>query len=239
MSMLPRAEAAELRSGDRMTQEEFHRLYELTPPDFHAELVGGIVYVTSPLKRQHGTRHVTLGTLFWIYAARTPGVEAGDNATVILGEHSEPQPDLYLRILPEFGGRSRTTADDYVSGPPELIAELAHSSRAIDLHAKRDDYGRYGVREYLVLCLAEGELRWFNLGADEAIAPPEDGIYRLQQFPGLWIHAEALLGNNRARLLATLEQGLASPEHAEFVRRLEAAQSGRTKGKKTRRPRGT
>jgi Uma2 family endonuclease len=239
MSMLPRAEAAELHSGDRMTQPEFHRLYERTPTDFHAELVGGIVYVTSPLKREHGTRHVSLGTLFWIYAARTPGVEAGDNATVILGEHSEPQPDLYLRILPEYGGRSTTTPDDYVSGPPELIAELAHSSRAIDLHAKRDDYGRYGVQEYLVLCLAERELRWFNLAADEVIARPQDGVYRLRQFPGLWIDAEALLGSDPSRLLATLEQGLASPEHMEFVRRLEATHRGRTKGKKPRRPRGT
>lgn len=102
----------ELHNGDRMTQPEFHRLYEQTPEDFRAELIGGIVYVSSPLKRQHGTNHLPLGTLLFAYEGHTPGVECGDNATVELGEWSEPQPDLYLRISPEHGGQSQTTADD-------------------------------------------------------------------------------------------------------------------------------
>jgi Uma2 family endonuclease len=32
-----------------------------------------------------------------------------------------------------------------------MIAEVAHSTRAIDLHQKRLDYQQAGVREYLVL----------------------------------------------------------------------------------------
>jgi hypothetical protein len=31
----------ELHSGDKMTQEEFHRIYSQMPEDFQAELVGG------------------------------------------------------------------------------------------------------------------------------------------------------------------------------------------------------
>ncbi len=61
----------------------------------------------------------------------TPGFEASDNATVVLGEENEPQPDLFLRILPQFGGQTRTTKDQYVEDAPELVAEIAHSSRAI------------------------------------------------------------------------------------------------------------
>ena len=91
----------ELYSGDRMTQPEFHRLYEQTPKDFRAELIGGIVYVSSPLKRRHGTSHPALATVFFTYHGHTPGVECGDNTTIQLGEEGEPQPDLYLRILPE------------------------------------------------------------------------------------------------------------------------------------------
>ncbi len=41
----------QLHSGDRMLRREFHRLYEKTPDGFKAELVGGTVYVASPLKR--------------------------------------------------------------------------------------------------------------------------------------------------------------------------------------------
>src|SRR5437867_5781354 len=89
----------ELATGDHMTREEFHRIYAATDDAFRAELIGGIVYVPSPLKRRHGIHHLLLGALFAAYAARTPGVEAGDNATVLLGEDAEPQPDLYLRLL--------------------------------------------------------------------------------------------------------------------------------------------
>src|SRR5438034_1193199 len=165
-ALLP-MERLELHSGDRMTREDFHRIYQQMPEGFQAELIGGIVYVSSPLKRRHGTNHLPLGTLFFTYQGHTPGVECGDNTTILLGEEGEPQPDLYLRILPEFGGQSQTTPDDFVLGAPEFLAEIAHSRRAIDLHGKKDDYTQYKVREYLVLCLRERELRWFDLLSDQ------------------------------------------------------------------------
>jgi hypothetical protein len=48
-------EYLELHSGDHMTRAEFHRIYEQTLKNFKAELIGGIVFVASPLKRPHGT----------------------------------------------------------------------------------------------------------------------------------------------------------------------------------------
>jgi hypothetical protein len=164
-----------------------------------------------------------LGSLFFAYEANTPGVESGDNTTILLGDKGEPQPDLYLRILPEFGGQSRTTGDDYVAGAPELLSEIAHSSRAIDLHAKRDDYARYGVLEYLVVCLREGQLRWFDLRANQELSPDAHGVFRMHAFPGLWVHAEALFAKDYRCLMTTLEQGLATAQHAAFVSRLAAA----------------
>ncbi len=214
----------EFHNGDRMSREEFHRIYEQMPESCEAELVGGIVYVASPLKRRHGTNHLPLGTLLFTYEARTPGVESGDNTTILLGEEGEPQPDLFLRILPEFGGQSRTTDDDYVFGAPEFIAEITHNSRSIDLHGKRDDYARYGVREYVVVCLQEQRLRWFDLRANQELQPGADAIYRMHAFPGLWVHGPALLAKDFQAMMLALEQGLASPEHAEFVNRLAEGQ---------------
>lgn len=147
-----------LENGDRLTQAEFHRRYEAYPKDVKFELIGGIVYMASPLRRKHGRYHVILNGAFFVYNSATPGVEVLDNATTILGEESEPQPDLEMRILPDFGGQSKNTVDDYVEGPPELMAEIAHSSRALDMHAKRDDYKRAGVVEYVVVCVQEREL---------------------------------------------------------------------------------
>lgn len=224
MAALP-PEERELHSGDRMTRAEFHRIYERTPEHFRAELIGGIVYVASPLRIAHGSNHLPLGAVFFGYESGTPGTQSGDNTTILLGDEGEPQPDLYLRILPEHGGQSRTTPDDYVEGAPELIAEIAHSSRAIDLHAKRDDYTRYGVREYLVLCLRERRLRWFDLAAGRELDADADGVYRIRVFPGLWVDGEALLARDFSRLTATLGRGLATPEHAAFVARLAARPS--------------
>ena len=223
---IPQGERLELHTGDRMTREEFHRIHQQMPADVKAELIGGIVYVASPLSIRHGPNHLPLGSLFFAYEAHTPGVQSGDNTTVLLGDEGEPQPDLYLRILPEFGGQSRTTEDDYVSGAPELIAEIAHSSRSIDLHAKRDDYTRYGVQEYLVLSLRERQLRRFDLRSRQELPPESDSIVRLRTFPGLWVDADALLAKDHARLMATLQRGLATPEHKQFVELLAAAGTG-------------
>jgi len=193
--------------------------------------------------RRHGTNHPYLRGLLFVYQGATPGVELGDKATVLLGDEGEPQPDLYLRVLPENGGQSRTTPDDYVEGPPELVAEVAHSSRAIDLNAKRDDYARYGVLEYLVVNLADRRLHWLDLRTGQELPPDPDGVVRVRCFPGLWIHAEALLAKDYDRLMATLQQGLATPEHANFVRRLADAQpnkkrpEARARGEKTLRNR--
>jgi hypothetical protein len=109
----------ELHSGDRLSREEFHRLYSEMPEGFRAELIGGIVYVASPLK--------------------------------------------------------------------------------------------------------ENQLRWFNLVADQELAPDEEGLCRLATFPGLWIHAVALLSKDHGRMMAALEAGLSSSAHAGFVKQLSDA----------------
>ena len=217
-------EPAELQNGDRMTQEEFHRVYKRMPPHVKAELIGGIVYVASPLGRNHGARHMPLSAVLFAYEGHTPGVESGDNATILLGDQGEPQPDLFLRILPEFGGQSHTV-DDNIVGAPELIIEIASSSRAIDLHLKRHDYARYGVREYLVATLHEQELCWFDLRSGRQLQPDADGVIRVHTFPGLWINQAAVFSRNYQMLMQTLQQGLATAEHADFLQRLARAQT--------------
>lgn len=210
----------DLQNGDRMNRDEFHRLYEQTPDGFKAELIGGIVYVASPLHPAHGKPHLLLNAIVAAYEGHTPGTDASDNTTVLLGHEGEPQPDLYLRILPEFGGQSSTSKDAYVEGAPELVIEVANSSRAIDLFAKKDDYARYGVREYLVASVKEQQLRWFDLTAGVELQPDPAGIFKVRVFPGLWINGPALWKHDHPEVMKTLEAGLATPEHAAFVEQL-------------------
>ncbi|MGV3724331.1 MAG: Uma2 family endonuclease, partial [Actinomycetota bacterium] len=56
-------------------------------------------------------------------------------------------------------------------------------------------------------------------------APDPDGVFRSKVFPGLWLAPQALLRGDSAAVRAVVERGVASPEHAEFVRRLAAARS--------------
>lgn len=107
-----------LHNGDRLTQPEFHRRYMVMPRGVKAELIGGIVYMASPLGDDHGIYHLDLGTALNMYRAFTPGLLAGDNATTILGGGSEPQPDLHLRLAPDAGGQARRNDKGYIVGPP-------------------------------------------------------------------------------------------------------------------------
>jgi hypothetical protein len=80
-------------------------------------------------------------------------------------------------------------------------------------------YEQAGVNEYVAVLVSEQEVRWHRLvaGAYQVIPAPPDGVLRSQVFPGLWLDGAALLHHDSARLLATLHQGLASPEHQAFV----------------------
>jgi Uma2 family endonuclease len=215
---------APLVNGERMTQPEFHRRYEKCEEDEKWELVGGIVYMASPLSLGHSSFDGKIGLLLELYEAATPGTQTLHNATAILDEESEPQPDLGLRILPEYGGQSQTTTNNYLQGAPELVVEVAHSRRDLAMHGKRDDYERSGVREYLVLCMEEQEIHWFHFPRGGMIRPNRRGVSRSRVFPGLWLDVAALLRRDSARLMEVLQQGLASRAHAAFVKRLQAAQ---------------
>jgi Uma2 family endonuclease len=216
-----------LVNGERMTQAEFHSRYRAYPEDVKVELIGGVVYMASPLGLEHSDYDDEIGFLLGLYRRATPGVQVLHNATTILGKESEPQPDLGLRILPECGGQSRTTGQRFVDGAPELVVEIAHSARAIDLHDKREDYRRAGVVEYFVLCVEEQQVHWSHFPTGRPVRPDRQGVARSRIFPGLWVDVPALLRRDSDRTRAVLEEGLASRPHAAFVRRLAAARRKR------------
>jgi Uma2 family endonuclease len=161
--------------------------------------------------------------------AGTPGVEAGDNGSVRLDLDNEPQPDAFLFVQEQCGGQARISADDYVVGAPELVAEVASSSASYDLGVKLHAYRRNGVKEYVVWRVLDEQIDWFILRESryEPMPPSPDGIYRSAAFPGLWLDPVALLKGDLARVLAVVQEGVKSAEHAEFVAGLEQAKSAR------------
>jgi Uma2 family endonuclease len=211
-----------LENGDRLDQKTFHARYEAMPEDCRAELIGGIVFMSSPQKIPHSKAHLLVALWLGTYAEATPGTDALVNNTQILGPDSEPQPDACLFILPEYGGQAVVDKDDYLQGAPELIVEVSASTESIDLHRKKQDYEKAGVREYVVLALRMQQVFWFvrQRGKYKEVPLPSDGFFRARAFPGLWLDAEAMLRNQATGVLTALRQGLATPEHAAFVARL-------------------
>lgn len=212
---------AMLIEGQRLDQPTFHALYEAMPPGTRAELVGGVVYMPSPVGRAHGKAQVPVIVWLSYYAENTPGAEVLDNATTILGWKSELQPDGLLRVLPERGGRT-SNERGFVRGAPELIIEVSKATRYVDLGPKLADYEQAGVLEYVVRALDPDEVFLFRQEQGTLIERPldEDGLYRLTSFPGLWLDPQALIEGDTRRLRAVVDLGLATPEHAEFVARL-------------------
>ena len=212
-----------LEAGDHLDQATFHARYEAMPPDFRAELIGGVVFVPSPLRLEHGESHALVMGWLTNYWSATPGTSVRDNATAILSDDSEPQPDAALVIEPESGGQSSVSEDGYATGPPELIVEVASSSESIDLHAKRRDYERAGVLEYVVVVLRQRVVHWFVLrdGTYREVEADASGILKSTVFPGLWLDAPALLRRDVRQVMTTLQHGVETPEHAAFVQQLQ------------------
>jgi len=195
------------------------------PAHTKAELIEGVVHMSSPVRaKRHAEPHNDLAGWLTMYRAFTPNVHAGNNATVRLGVDHEVQPDELLYLDPTVGGHALIDADDYLSGAPEWIGEIAASSVSIDLGAKLRVYERNQIHEYLVWRVLDQEIDWFFLqaGTFERLAPSPDGYLKSRVFPGLWLDAQAMIGGDMARVLQVLQAGLASPEHRDFVARLQA-----------------
>ena len=188
-----------------------------------AELIEGVVYMGSPVSHQHAEPHLVLGYWLMSYVAGTPGLMFSDNGTLLLDLDNEPQPDLLLCIPRSAGGACRLTDQGYLEGPPELTIEVAVSSKSYDLHQKFGAYRRNGVKEYLVLRVADGEVDWFVLEAGTYVRQQPDGfgILKSRVFPGLWLDVGALLAGDLRALREGVERGLHDPAHGEFLARLD------------------
>jgi len=215
-----------LRTGEQLTRAEFERRYAAMPHIKRAELLEGVVVVGSPVHvLNHGKPHGQMMAWLGVYYLSTPGTMPCDNATTRLDANTVVQPDALLRIAPEAGGESLVSDDDYVEGAPELVVEIASSSVPYDAGLKRIMYQRCGVQEYLLWQTEQQRLDWWELrdGRYHPLLPDADGIITSRVFPGLYLHAEALLHDDMAAVLKAAQHGLASANHAAFVEQLSHA----------------
>jgi Putative restriction endonuclease len=214
-----------LVAGDNLTQDEFLRRWEAMPQIKRAELIGGIVYMPSPLSSDHAEMEIRVCHWLGHYTMYTPGCRAGSNATWLMLEDS-PQPDVHLRMGSSVGAKWKEKGEN-LEGAPEFITEICVTSAAYDLHQKLDLYRSAGVKEYVTVLVIDQEVRWHRLVRKnyKLVPASREGTYRSEVFPGLWLDAPALLEGNMLKVIETLERGLQTPEHAAFVKHLSSRRS--------------
>jgi Putative restriction endonuclease len=223
------AKVPPLRNGDRLTAEEFERRYDAMPGLKKAELINGVVYMAPPVSLDdHAAPHFDFVGWLALYRLATPGVRGADNATLRLPLANRPQPDACLLIEPSHGGQVRIE-NRYIVGGPELVAEVAATSANYDLHDKLEVYCRNQVREYVVWRVFDREIDWFVLRGDryERLPLTPDGLHKSEVLPGLWLDPAALIAGDLARVAEVARQGIASPEHADFLNHLQQAAASR------------
>jgi len=244
-----------LRDGDRLSGAEYWRRYLASPEGTRAELLSGVVYLhrrgegdrfpedahMAPANDGlHGEPQMGLSTWIGHYAVYTTGTRASLQPTLNLPtSQTKPEPDSLLRVLPECGGGSRHDAKGWLHGVPELVCEMANTSAATDLGVKYDNYEANGIAEYIVWRTAAGLFDWFVLKRKTYVplAPdPADGYLKSIAFPGLWLDVAALLAGDGRTVLAVLQKGLATAEHAAFEAKLAATAAKKAKPKKRKSP---
>jgi len=212
-----------LENGDTLDADEFLLRYARMPDVKKAELVNGVVHMASPVRLLHANPHSDIAMWLGTYRVATLGVRSPDNVTFQLSRRNAVQPDVMLYTEASAGGKSRTNRRGYVTGSPELVAEVAASSVSLDAGPKRAVYLKHGVAEYVLWRVEDEAIDWWASrdGDYHAIEPDAaDGLLKSVVYPGLWLDRAALLRGDLPAVLAGLHRGLASPGHGEFAARL-------------------
>lgn len=202
--------ASALENGDRMTTAEFLRYWESQPEIKKVELIDGKVHMPPPLRADvHSEPDGLLHGWLFHYSVSMPGLKFYPNPTLLLDADNAPQPDCVLCTAPRRGHRVWLNASGYLCGQPELVCEVAASSKSIDLHDKLQVYRRHGIPEYFVWVVGERRIRWFALTDDRYVQIKErSGVLFSRVFPKLALDVKALLELDGAKVLATLQRRL-------------------------------
>lgn len=202
-ALYPNESIPPLETGDHLSMEEFHRLWDLHPEIKKAELINGMVFVELSVSARHGEPHARAITWMGVYCASHRELQALDNATVRLGDDSL-QPDVLLRRREH--GTSLVSVDSCIEGPPELAGEISATSASFDMNAKKEVYRRGGVQEYLVWQHFEKRIDWWELREGEYVPlePDADGVIESRVFPGLRLDVAAMVEGDMAAVLAAL-----------------------------------
>jgi Uma2 family endonuclease len=176
--------------GRRMSLEEFDtaegqegHIYELSR---------GVITVSDVPGPRHLAQVMAIRRQFSRYDLSKPGrihtiAGSGECKILVAGLESERHPDVavYTEPPPE--------EDVWRAWIPEVVVEVVSSgSEHRDYDEKRDEYLRFGVKEYWIVDAGKGQVLVLRRAGGEwkerVVRPPE--VYRTRRLPGFELSCE-------------------------------------------------
>jgi Uma2 family endonuclease len=158
--------AADLYRRHRLTVHDFHRMGEagILPVESRLELIEGEIIAMAPIGSRHAAI-VTRANRLFVQAVAGRAIVSVQNP-IILGEQSEPEPDLALiRPRDDFYALALPRADEVL-----LIVEVADTTLRYDREIKIPLYARHGIPEVWLIDVDGRTLTVFET--------PAEGRYR-------------------------------------------------------------
>src|ERR1044071_3770543 len=162
----PKVEQSPLTTRRKFTVAEYNLMGEagILQPDERVELIEGEIQKKSPKGTKHSSSATRANDCFRKHLGNKVIVRSQE--PIIIGEYSEPEPDLVLAIP------HKTKYADHHPTPQEvlLVLEVSDSTLAKDRIIKARLYGQAGVIQYGVLNVNAREL--------EDYRDPDESGYR-------------------------------------------------------------
>ncbi|MBI4578051.1 MAG: Uma2 family endonuclease [Planctomycetes bacterium] len=159
--------------GVRMTAEEF---FNLPDDGYRYELVDGVVLATpSPSPRHQRVAHELTVQLASFLKAHPVG-EMLYETDVHLGRGPDGTDLVYCPEIVFYRADRLAAMRDRLVGPPDLVVEvISPLTRRYDTQTKRDDYQRFGVREYWIVDAQRNEFIFLRNEGDAFVQVPPTG----------------------------------------------------------------
>ena len=177
----------------RISVDAYHRMAEAGAftPDARIELIEGEIFDMAPIGKSHASIVDRLNRMLVLAAGDLAIVRV--QGPVLMGDHSEPEPDLaLLRPRADFYREVAPAAADVL-----LIVEVSDTTQRYDRRVKVPLYARHGVPEVWVIDL-ENRLVHFHRkpsgdGYADISATEEPGVTPVSALPGMAIDLSGIL----------------------------------------------
>ena len=160
-----------------------------------------------------------VGEPFWFFLRKQPASEPGATEARYYIYDRDQKAWRHSATIWSPNGDPRGTKSVANIGGGGLASFLENFAGKDRATPKLALYRRAGVPEYATALIEEERIEWRVLveGSYCLMEPDAKGVFRSKVFPGLWVDSAAFWREDGSGLLATLDEGLRSEEHARFV----------------------